>query len=120
MAVSSTYRSVNSPAGWRLTTGTITFDSSYPAGGEAVSNTQWGNASRKPDFVILQPRATDTAGVDLMIPAWDKANGKVQVYWVDTTADDSPLDEVTDTTSLATYKVDFLAIYLEFEASTTT
>ena len=80
-----------------LCTGTLGFDSSYPTGGEAIDAA--GDLGY--DVVIFEP--------GVIVANWDKANQKVVAYWGNAgTA--SVLPEVTDTTSLATVTLQYLAI----------
>lgn len=55
------------------------------------------------DNLIVQPSGG-------YAPAWDAANGKLLVYWVDTSTDGAPLAEITDNTDLG-------AIDFRFEAA---
>lgn len=84
--------------------GTITFDSSYPTGGEAVTLAQLGV-----DRLDWLDVATSTIG---NVPAWDGSttSPKVKLYWVDTTTDGAPLAEVASTTDVSTTVVRFHAV----------
>jgi hypothetical protein len=44
------------------------------------------------------------------VPSYDRATGKVLVYWVDTTTDGAPLAEVTAATNLAAVSFPALVI----------
>lgn len=90
------------PGNRRLVTGTVTFDSSYPTGGEAISLGALG-------FTRLDFLATSTT--DGYVPAWDGSTTapKIKMFWVDTTTDGAPMVEVTATTNLSTAVVRFLA-----------
>lgn len=76
----------------------ITFDSSYPTGGEAVSAASLGIS--RLDRIDISPSGG-------YIPQWDgsRTAPKIKMYWVDTTVDGSPLLEVANTTDLATVTV---------------
>lgn len=83
--------------------GTITFDSSYPTGGEAITLAQLG--LNRLDWLDV---TTSTIG---NVPAWNGSTTapKVKLYWVDTTTDGAPLDEVPNTTDCSTTVVRFRA-----------
>lgn len=74
-------------------TATITFDSSYPTGGEAVTAANFG-LSR----ILSLTLAPNIGYVFEYVPS----TSKIKAYWVDTTTDGAPLAEVVDTTSMAT------------------
>lgn len=102
MAATTTIdRSVNLEAGFTLSHGRISFDNSYPTGGEALDPT--GQSFF--DTVFFETRA----GYSF---EWDKANQKVIVYYVDNNAaGDSAQIQVPDTTDLsALTDVGFLAV----------
>jgi hypothetical protein len=82
--------------------GTITFDSSYPTGGEAVTLAQLG-------LTRLDWLSVETT--DGYVPAWDGSTSapKVKLFWVDTTTDGAPLAEVTATTDASAVVVRFHA-----------
>jgi hypothetical protein len=90
------------PGTRREVRGTITFDSSYPTGGEAVTLAQLG-------LTRLDWLSVETT--DGYVPAWDSSTSapKVKLFWVDTTTDGAPLAEVTATTNVATVVVRFHA-----------
>lgn len=81
----------------RTSTGTLAFDSSYPAGGEALSAANIGLG------LIDKIEIESKSGY---VFSYDYDNGKVMVYEQTDPADaggaNIPLVEVTDTTSLAT------------------
>jgi hypothetical protein len=92
---------VNFGGGMLFVTGTITMDSSYPTGGEAVTPGQFkGGAIRR---LML---SASTTGI---VPAWDATNSKVMAFWVDTTTDGAALAEVVNTTDIATAVFPFTA-----------
>ena len=71
--------------------GTISLDSSYPTGGEAIDNT--GN--ERYDYVLCQPKSG-------YVFQWDAANQKLLAYYADNNnASDGPLIQVPDTTDLS-------------------
>lgn len=72
---------------------TVTMDSSYATGGEAVTAADCG-LSRIVQFA-LEPNAG-------YVPEYDHANSKVKAFWVDTTVDGAAMAEVVATTNLAT------------------
>ena len=83
--------------------GVITFDSSYPTGGEAVALADLG--LNRLDWL-------DVTTVNGNVPAWDGSTSapKVKLYWVDTTTDGAPLAEVPSTTDVSATTVRFTAI----------
>lgn len=72
---------------------TITMDSSYPTGGEAITAADCGLSSIT--------GVTFEGAKGGAVPDWDQANLKVLVYWVDTTVDGALMAEVTATTDLS-------------------
>jgi len=90
------------PGTRREVRGTITFDSSYATGGEAVTLTQLG-------LTRLDWLSVETT--DGHVPAWDGSTStpKVKLFWVDTTTDGAPLAEVPSTTNVSTVVVRFHA-----------
>ena len=92
---------INFGGGMLFVTGTITMDSSYPTGGEAVTPGQFkGGAIRRLNLFA------STTGI---VPAWDSTNSKVMAFWVDTTVDGAALGEVANSTDLATTVFPFTA-----------
>lgn len=89
--------------GFKLLTGKIAFDDSYPTGGEALDLSNF--FSRIISFIAFEP----TAGY---IFIYDRTNKKVKVYYADYDAGaDGALIEVADTTDLsALTEVYFLAV----------
>ena len=92
---------VNFGGGMLFVTGTITLDSVYPTGGEAVTAGQFKGGS----FVRVLLSASTTG----IVPAFDATNKKVMAFWVDTTTDGAALAEVTASTDLATTVFPFVA-----------
>lgn len=64
----------------------VTFDSSYPTGGEAVTANDF-----KMGTILHMTCETATTGVQ---PGFDRTNSKIKLYWVDTTVDGAELAEV--------------------------
>ena len=92
----------------KLVTGTITFDSSYPTGGEAVTVAQLGLTLL--ENLQVQPGLGSTTTA--YVPAWDrsKTSPKVQAFMGDNNnASDGPLIEVANTTDLSALIVGFTA-----------
>lgn len=73
--------------------GTVTFDSSYPTGGEAFDPTS------SLGFVVVDSVIVEPA--DGYVFEWDSANSLILAYWVDTTTDGAPLAEVVNATDLS-------------------
>lgn len=77
----------------------VTFDSSYPTGGESLVPSDLGLKSI--DFISDQTAAAD-AGTTAIVTKYDYTNQKLQAFWGNAgTA--SVLPEVTGTTDLQTY-----------------
>lgn len=76
----------------KLVAAQITFDSSYPTGGEALVASDFGLTE------ILAVICLPSGGY---VGEFDEANGKLKTFWVDTTVDGAPLAEVADTTDLS-------------------
>jgi len=91
------------PGSRREVRGTITFDSSYATGGEAVTLTQLGLT--RLDWLTVNT-------TDGHVPAWDGSTStpKVKLFWVDTTTDGAPLAEVPSTTDVSAVVVRFHAV----------
>lgn len=91
------------PGNRKIVIGTVTFDSSYPTGGEAISLVDLGLT--RLDWLIVNPN-------NGYHPTWDGSTTapKIKMFWVDTTVDGSPQLEVTATTNLSTTTVSFLAL----------
>lgn len=83
--------------------GVITFDSSYPTGGEAVTLAQLG--VNRLDWL-------EVSTVNGNVPSWDGSTSspKVKLFWVDTSTDGAPLAEVPSTTDVSSTTVRFHAI----------
>lgn len=85
----------------RATYGTITFDSSYPTGGEAYTNREMGLGT----INSLQLEQDDG-----YIPYWDNTNSKIKLFWADYDAvADGALIEVADTTDVSSVIVKWRA-----------
>jgi len=92
---------VNFGGGMLFVTGTVTMDSSYPTGGEAVTAGQFKGGS----FVRVLLSASTTG----IVPAFDATNKKVMAFWVDTSTDGAAMAEVVNTTDIATAVFPFAA-----------
>lgn len=66
---------VGSSRSWR---GTVTFDSSYPTGGEAIAIADFG-------FNVEIDTVLAAADTGAEVVAWDSANSKILVYTADGT-----------------------------------
>lgn len=118
MAVSVTSTPVSVPTGIRVTTGVITFDSSYLANGETITAAQFGGGSngipnRLPDFVVFNPisKAGGAGTAAAGIFAYDKTNGLVHQY-SHTLSDNAGLAEMQSTTDASTQKAGYLAVWV--------
>ena len=85
----------------------VTFDASYPTGGEALGLSAAGVADKSNARYFFQQRAPLTVGYSFV---YDRANDKLVVFWVDTTVDGAALAQVADTTDLSALIVDVLVI----------
>jgi hypothetical protein len=81
---------------------TVTFDSSYPTGGEALTAATLGVSGRTLIEVIPHGVFRNTDATLGIVVSYDYTNSKLVAYWGNAgTA--SGLPEVTDTTDLSTY-----------------
>jgi hypothetical protein len=83
----------------------LTFDSSYPTGGEAITFKQYVDFT--PTQVYFSQRAPLTGAYQFV---YDHSALKVMVFWVDTTVDGAAMAEVANTTNLSTLVVDCILI----------
>lgn len=90
------------PGNRKFVTATVTFDSSYATGGEAISLTSLG--LNRLDFIWAVTQ-------DGYVPAWDGSTTapKVKLFWVDTTTDGAALAEVPSTTDVSSVVVRIFA-----------
>lgn len=89
----------------KVASGTITFDSSYPTNGEALTVATLGLS--QVDIFLPTPAQDANGAVSV---AYDHTNSKVKAYWVDTTTDGAELAEVANTTDLSGYSFRFVAL----------
>lgn len=83
-------------------TGTITFDSSYPTNGEALTASSVGLSS-KIEFIEVSPAAG-------LFFEYDYSGGKLKAIWPTTDATAPAAgEEVADTTDLSTVVCNFIA-----------
>ena len=85
-----------------LVTGTLTFDSSYPTGGEAVAASSFSNFIRL-DFLGLNAH-TDVA---TKLAVWDRSNAKIILYVEDGTTGIEA--QAANTSDQSAVSVEFLA-----------
>ena len=90
------------PGNRKFVTATVTFDSSYATGGEAISLTSLG--LNRLDFLWAVTS-------DGYVPSWNGSTTapKVKLYWVDTTTDGAALAEVPSTTDVSAVVVRIFA-----------
>lgn len=93
MAVSVSEIVTNVEGALRTKTVNVTFDSSYPTGGEAFSTSDLGFGT------VFYVEVLPTAGYVFEYVA---STGKIKAYWVDTTTDGAAMAEVANTTNLST------------------
>lgn len=85
---------------------TATFDASYATGGEAFDPASYGIIGT-PFAVLASVRpGTDNA----YVVQYDRTNKKLMAFWVDTTVDGAPLQEVASTTDLSSLVVDLVIV----------
>ncbi len=117
MAVSAVSAPASVPTGVRMSSGQLTFDSSYPTGGELITAAQFGAAgvghARLPDFVVFGPTLAlddgDTAAT--LVAGYTPSTGAVQLFG-DTATEGTGLDEIDSTVDASHCIVPFLAIWL--------
>jgi hypothetical protein len=82
------------PGNRKFVTATVTFDSSYATGGEAITASSLG--LNRLDFIWAVTQ-------DGYVPSWDGSTTapKIKLYWVDTTTDGAALAEVPSTTDVS-------------------
>lgn len=90
------------PGNRKFVTATVTFDSSYATGGEAITLSSLG--LNRLDFIWAVTQ-------DGYVPAWDGSTTapKVKLFWVDTTTDGAALAEVPSTTDVSSVVVRIFA-----------
>lgn len=78
----------------------VTFDSSYPTGGESLTASDVG-LKKIEQLIVHGPATATVGGTTGVLATYDYTNAKLQAFWGNAgTA--SVLPEVTDTTTLAT------------------
>lgn len=100
MALTSSVTDRNINGRWREHTVDVTFDSSYPTGGEAYTAGLFGLSQ------ITSLRVASGGG--LYVPEIDKANSKIIMG--EAGADGAPLDEVANTTDLSAVTITVVAV----------
>lgn len=90
------------PGNRKFVTANVTFDSSYPTGGEAISVASLG--LNRLDFMWAVTQ-------DGFVPSWDGStlSPKIKLFWVDTTTDGAALAEVPATTDASAVVVKVFA-----------
>lgn len=84
----------------RQTHGTITFDSSYLTGGEAITAAMLG--------LGLLENLQLKQGEDGLVASWDRSAGTIQLF--DEAGADGPLSEVGSTSNQSAVVLDFVAV----------
>ena len=102
MAVTATEFFKSEVEGRRMHVYKLAFDDSYPTGGEAIAAGDVG-LTRIDDAII--------APTDGYVFSWDRTNGKILAYWVDTTTDGAKMAQVVDTTDINANLTAVLAIF---------
>ena len=90
------------PGNRKIVIGTVTFDSSYPTGGEAISLVDLGLT--RLDTLFVAPNGG-------YMPTWNASTTapKIKMFWVDTTTDGAALAEVPSTTDVSAVVVRIFA-----------
>lgn len=104
MALTYTTTKTNYVGDQKIVYGTVTFDSSYPTGGESFDETQIG--LHRLDFLTLNQ------GEDGFVFHWDKANEKVMAFGqepTNATAGVIGLSQVAAATDLSNAVIEFQA-----------
>lgn len=104
MTLAFSSQAIGAAPGVQISKTKVTFDASYPTGGEAVLASDLGLPYVH--FAICVPR-----GFGYLVQ-WDQANKKLMVFRTGTGAD-TVLNEVSAAASLATLVVDVLGFYFE-------
>ena len=81
----------------------VTFDSSYPTGGETLDFTTLGFDT----VLAVIPAGKTTGGYEF---AYDYGNSKIIAYWVDTSVDGAAMAQVANTTDLSAVVARFVVI----------
>lgn len=86
----------------------VTFDSSYPAGGEALTPATLGFTTIYffSSNTIIDPDTADNA----VVPGYDYTNSKFLAFWDNESGSNSAFLEVDDTTTLAAYSARIFVI----------
>lgn len=84
----------------------VTFDSSYPTGGEAFDLKAYGFQGPAQAVFVAQRDPNNAQ----YVVQYDHDAEKLVAFWVDTTVDGAALAEVANTTNLSTLVVDVLVI----------
>lgn len=105
-------RTLHPEGGKRMNVVDITFDSSYPTGGEAVTPNQLGLNTI--DRVLPFPGYAASNPAGAVVPVWDQANKKILIFQSkdpgDTGGADIGLVQVADTGNLSNLTITVLAI----------
>lgn len=91
----------------RAVTVDVTFDSSYPTGGEALTPSQFG--LQVVDVVFAELAVAQTGQATALAVSYDRVNEKLQAFETSGTVD-TPFAEVDDTDDLSDYVVRLTAI----------
>lgn len=87
---------VHKPLGLAVRTRLISFDSSYPTGGESLTAADLGFEDNAANLIVLVPSKSG------YVFEYDGANAKIKAYYGDNNnASDGPLIEVPNTTDLS-------------------
>lgn len=105
MAVTTTAVSSQVPGAQRQTVTLVTFDSSYPTGGEPVTAATF--QLQRLDH-IMPFTARNAAGTLHLIGGWDHTNSKLFLAWG--AASGAPFAEVANTTDLSAFTARITAL----------
>jgi len=89
----------------------VTFDASYPTGGEAIAPNEVGLGTIIHGAEVIGHRLTSGTPTTAYVVLWDYVSGKLQVF-VTGTAADTVLNEVANATNLATriFRIRFVGV----------
>ena len=100
MALTLTKISANTSGNKRRRVYDVTFDSSYPTGGESLTAADV-NLRKIEQLIVHGPSTATRGGTTGAFPSYDYTNAKLQLFWGNAdTASVAP--EVTSTTDVAT------------------
>ena len=105
MALTLTKISANTSGNKRRRVYDVTFDSSYPTGGESLTAADV-NLRKIEELIVHGPATATRGGTTGALPTYDYTNAKLQLFWARATDGNAQnatvFPEVTSTTDVAT------------------